>query len=543
MSSNESIQLCEHAVAVVDQDLVVVEWNAAAERLYGVAVNEAVGRPLLQAVGCDGLSRDELLRAVEEHGQWQGTADHRGAGGRPLAVSWLVYRLNSHCYDRQGIVAVARPAARAEDAALSEASLDDQQILLRTLVDHLPHYIYVKDVRGRTLLANQALSSYLGHEDPEQLVGSTDFDTYPVDQAQRYHDCEQDIIRAGIPMIGREAEILHGDGQRRHVLSTKVPFRDSGGEVIGLVGLAVDVTAQKEAEQQQRRMEQYLAQAKKMEAVGRLAGGVAHDFNNILTAIMGYTDIALLTAVPGSQLQADLTEVKEAVRQAGRLTQQLQALSRRQAISSRVLDLNAEIRLSQTMLGRLLGQQIELRFVPQEGPCLIEADSGLLEQMLANLSVYAREALPEGGTLTLETANLEPGAARLPPASVLNTDDVVLLTVHDDGPGMDPGTLSQVFEPSPGAGGGRAGPGHRLRGGDPVRRLHRGRVQPRPGGHLPHLLPCGRRGRGSHGAAHRRGACGADERGRDGAVGGRRGSHPALAASGPGAPGLPRAGG
>jgi len=202
-----------------------------------------------------------------------------------------------------------------------------------------------------------------------------------------------------------------------------------------LCGFLVDISRRREAEEARNRLEQELRQSQKMDLVGRLAGGVAHDFNNLLTAISGYSELLLERFRPRSPYRKEVEEIRKACERAASLTRQLLAFSRKQVLAPKVLDLNAVLAGMEQMLRRLIGEDIELRSFPRASPALVEADPGQLEQVILNLAVNAREAMPRGGQLTLETANVSSGEAG------------VLLAVTDTGAGMSESTRAQIFEP------------------------------------------------------------------------------------------------
>src|SRR3990172_2858771 len=195
-----------------------------------------------------------------------------------------------------------------------------------------------------------------------------------------------------------------------------------------------------------RALELQVQQAQKMEAVGRLAGGVAHDFNNLLTVITGFTDLALDSLGKGHPVAEDLGEVRRAADRAGSLTRQLLAFSRRQVLQPRVLDLNEIVAGMEKMLQRIIGEDVELQSL-SSAQGHVRADPGQLEQVVVNLAVNARDAMPRGGRLTIETADVEidQAFARLHPPTTPGS--YVLLAVHDAGVGMDEETLSHIFEP------------------------------------------------------------------------------------------------
>jgi two-component system, cell cycle sensor histidine kinase and response regulator CckA len=208
-----------------------------------------------------------------------------------------------------------------------------------------------------------------------------------------------------------------------------------------------DITARKRAEKEHRKLEEQLLSSQKLEAVGRLAGGVAHDFNNLLTVILSSATFAQESAPAGSQLREDLDGILAASGQAQNLTRQLLAFSRRQELEPRVLDLNLLVVEVEKMLRRVLGEDILIRKVLAEGLWRVTVDSGQFEQVLMNLAVNARDAMPGGGRLSIETSNVDLDGAGAARDIGVPSGAYVLLTVSDTGCGMDAATLGQVFEP------------------------------------------------------------------------------------------------
>ncbi|HEX5658165.1 MAG TPA: response regulator, partial [Polyangiales bacterium] len=213
-----------------------------------------------------------------------------------------------------------------------------------------------------------------------------------------------------------------------------------------------DVSARVRSERAQRRLEEQLHQAAKMDAIGRLAGGIAHDFNNMLTAISGYAELLLYDEAPGSLRAPSLNEILNAARSASSLTSQLLAFSRKQLIEPLVLDLNAQVERNTRMLERLIGEDVALSFAPGAGPLRVKMDPNQLQQVLINLAVNARDAMPKGGQLRVRTdsaqVEAEERAARLGLASPEATpNEFVRLIVEDDGTGMSADTLARLFEP------------------------------------------------------------------------------------------------
>jgi PAS domain S-box-containing protein len=230
------------------------------------------------------------------------------------------------------------------------------------------------------------------------------------------------------------------DGTQIHVALTFSPIKDSDGRVVGVSSVARDVTESKH-------MEAMLRQSQKMEAVGQLAGGVAHDFNNLLGVILGYTGLMLDRLGLDDPQRKSIEEIQKAGDRAALLTRQLLAFSRKQVLQPKVIDLNAVVAGAEKLLQRLIGENIELRAVLNPELCRVKADPGQIEQIIMNLAVNARDAMPSGGKLTIETSNMEFDEAYTAQHPSTRTGPHVMLAVTDTGCGMDAETKAHMFEP------------------------------------------------------------------------------------------------
>ena len=222
--------------------------------------------------------------------------------------------------------------------------------------------------------------------------------------------------------------------------ATISPVFDSGGKIINYIGVKHDVT-------KQRILEEQLIQAQKMETVGRLAGGVAHDFNNMLSVILGYTDLIMGKLDQHDPMLKDLQEIQKAGHRSADITRQLLAFSRKQVIEPKIVNLNPLIAEMEKMLGRLLGEDIDLLFIPAKDLWATKADQGQINQIVANLGVNARDAMLEGGRLTIETANVTIDEAYCQGHAGFFPGRFVMLAVSDNGIGMDRETLAHIYEP------------------------------------------------------------------------------------------------
>jgi PAS domain S-box-containing protein len=222
----------------------------------------------------------------------------------------------------------------------AEEALARERALLRTVIDNVPAAIYVKDRAARKELANRADLDTMGARDEAEVLGKTDLELYPADVGARLYADDQAVLTNGEPLWNKEEQITDAAGQRRWLLTSKLPLRDGEGQIVGLVGIGQDITERMQAEEERERLEEQLRQAQKLEAVGHLAGGVAHDFNNMLTIINGYAQVGLMTVDPDDPLHAMLQEIERAGQRSADVVSQLLAFARKQIIAPRVLDFN-----------------------------------------------------------------------------------------------------------------------------------------------------------------------------------------------------------
>jgi PAS domain S-box-containing protein len=381
----------------------------------------------------------DLVLALGRHGFW--SVPVLSAAGQPLGTLTLI-RPDSAVEPAE--LELARDAAHlagiAIERARDEEGLRAAEAKYRTLVERLPIGTYINSFG--TTLSPLYVSPQL-----EELTG------YPLEQwkepgfvSRLIHPDDrarvlEEVVRTHElgETFSDDYRLLAADGRVVWVHDETVAVYGDGGERLFLQGFMLDISERKQLEQQ-------LLHAQKLDAVGRLAGGVAHDFNNLLTAISGYAEFLLAGLAEGDPLREDAIEIQRAADRAAALTRQLLAFSRRQVLQPQPLDLGEVARDLEGLLGRLLGEHVELHAATPESEAIVTADPGQIEQVILNLALNARDAMPDGGTLAIDVGcvDVEPGDDRHP---TLPPGPYVSLSVSDTGTGMDPETRGQLFEP------------------------------------------------------------------------------------------------
>ena len=333
-----------------------------------------------------------------------------------------------------------------EERRAAEEALRRSQVLYRAILENSADLISVLDPQGNVLYASPAHERVLGWS-VEELQGSAGaMEHVHPDDAPGAADVLRRCLE-GDPVETYAARLRHKDGGWVTLEGAPTVIPNASGEPEMLLVVARDVTARLREEQERERLEEQLRQSQKMEAIGRLAGGIAHDFNNLLTAISGYGELAAARLAPGSPPHRHVAEMRRAAERAGGLTRQLLAFSRKQVLQPEVLNVNDVVSTMSDMLGRVLGEDVELVTSLDPDVGQTRADPGQLEQVVLNLAVNARDAMPRGGRLTIETANVELDEAFAARHAGAAPGEYVGITVSDTGEGMDAATAERVFEP------------------------------------------------------------------------------------------------
>jgi PAS domain S-box-containing protein len=435
--SKDDVELLVRAIERGEYDVVCEQVETADE--MEAALDRAVWDLVVSDYSLPTFSGPEALRLVKERGHDIPFIIVSGTIGEAAAVNAL--KAGAHDFLPKGQLARLLPAIDRElrDVAQRRARLRAQEALHqseerhRSLVERAVFGIYRATAVGRFLTVNPALAIMLGYDSPDELLAIGMPSLF--DDETSYEEL-RDRVSGRTQFTGEQAVW-------RSKAGTSVRVRLSG-RVIDLPDIDVPVfEVIVEDITERHHLEEQLRQAQKMEAIGRLAGGIAHDFNNLLTAIMGYSQLLLDRVRHEPDLVADLNEIKKAGERAASLTRQLLAFSRKQVLEPQILDLNNLVTEVSKMLRRIIGEDV--RFEAHLSPDLghIKADPGQIEQVLINLAVNARDAMPRGGALTIRTAN-----ALLPSEfEGAQKGMYVSLSVADNGSGMTPEVRARIFEP------------------------------------------------------------------------------------------------
>ena len=433
-AARQIIETMADGLLVLDRQRTIRVANEVAAELFRRSVSKLEGAPIgvlrpsfLDAADLDRLCVATSLRDFE-------VVVGNGHGPRTLSVS--VSARGDTEGEPEAFVWILREITQRKEA---EAALRVSEERFRNVFENTPLGIAVADPDLRFTKVNPAFARLVEYTEEELVQKSFLEITHPDDRGPS-EALVRRLFAGSIPSYTLQKRYVTKNGEIRWLNLTATAIRNDVGVPVSVLGLAEDITGR-------RLLEEELRQAQKMEAIGRLAGGVAHDFNNLLTAILGYADMLRGAMAPGDARIEEVVEIQKAGERAAGLTRQLLAFSRKQILSPKVLDLNGVVRDMEKMLRRLIGEDITL--VTRLDPALdaVRADPGQLEQVIVNLAVNSRDAMPDGGTLTLETANRRLDNALNLELVQLEPGTYVTLTVTDTGIGMTSEVQDHLFEP------------------------------------------------------------------------------------------------
>ena len=442
--------IVDYAIYMIDVDGIVRSWNAGAERLKGYSADEIIGKPFSLFYSPEdrakGLPQIALRIAAET--------------GRFSSEGWRVRKDGSRFWalvvvdairDEQGqVIGFAKVTRDITERQQAHNELLESERRYRRLIEAVVDYaIFQLDPSGNVTTWNPGAQRIKGY-DPDEIIGR---------HFSQFYTPED--IQIGVPKLalaeaakqGRfEAEgwRMRKDGSRFWASVVIDRITDEAGELVGFAKVTRDVTERKQAQDELQRVQQQLAASQKLEAIGQLSGGIAHDFNNLLMIVLGNLENAernSRSSTNSMNLQRALTNAKRGAQRAAALTSRLLAFSRRQALDPQPINLNNFLNGLQEFLQRTLGERIEVQTVGSAGLWSIEADTNHLESAIINLGINARDAMPDGGKLTVEAVNVlaDEDYCRLNPE--LSPGQYVIVCVTDTGTGMTADVLNHAFEP------------------------------------------------------------------------------------------------
>jgi PAS domain S-box-containing protein len=422
-------------IAVVDMQGNRIYNSLSYERVLGYSAEELRSSSSFEQIHPE--DRERVKEGAEEA--------RRTGAGRPMEYrfrhkdgTWRVLESTASVIrnsegDPDKLVIVNRDVTERKRAA---DALQRSETSFRSVVGDAPYGIFKANMTGKLLMANPALEKMLGYKSQDELL--------EVDLASGIyrHPAEHQKVSE---LLLRDQHFKDVEVEWKRKDGVFITVRCSGRSIKDETGTSMEVFAEDVTER--RVLERQLRMAQKMEAVGRLSGGIAHDFNNLLGVVIGYIQVIKRTLVPGQPSYEYAEEIEKAGQRAVSLTRQLLAFSRQQVLDPVILNLNTLVSEMEKMLPRLIGEDIQLNLFLDPAIGQVKADTGQIEQVVMNLAVNARDAMPEGGKLTIQTANAELDAAFTREHPGLIAGPYVMLAVTDTGTGMDPETQAQIFEP------------------------------------------------------------------------------------------------
>lgn len=452
--STELLEALPDAIVAVDGDGIIVQVNSQAQELFGYFREELIGQKVEilvpEAYRAQHHSHRQTFAETPKTRRMGADLDlygkRRNGSEFPVEIALSPVSTEKGSFvlsairditDRKRIAEELR-RANEELYRKTVEQIGEYRSRLASIIDSSEDAILSKNLDGTIASWNRGAERMYGYT-LEEVLGKHISLLAPPDRADEISEILQQII-AGENVEHRESIRVTKDGRHLNVSISVSPLRNAIGEIVGASVIARDITAQKRTEAQ-------LRQSQKMEAIGRLAGGVAHDFNNILGIINACTEFLRDRLDPASDTSTYVENIRKAIDRGKALTRQLLTFSRTSAVQPQLFDLNDRLKDIGKLLRPLLGDDVEVLIVSKSSSSVIEADPGQLDQIVVNLAVNARDAMPRGGKLILEVGQVKFEEAYADRKQSLAAGRYILLTVSDTGTGMDEATVSRIFEP------------------------------------------------------------------------------------------------
>ena len=419
-----------NACITFDANSLVTSWNPAAERIFGWTAAEIVGRPIAVILP-EGFTpelaqiRDRVLMGdcVERQTNANVTKD-----GRTIICTWW----NVPLIENGEISGALSMAEDITEERRVEEALQESRQRHRDLLDALPHHIFSVDTDDRYLALNAAACRFFGLPEAE-IVGRTPEEAgIPAEIAREWHEINRRTRESGVTQTADL--VFHGpDPRYEHVITS--PLRNHCGTIVGVTGIAIDVTSKQRTEQAQHLLDEQIAHFSKMEALGTLAGGIAHDFNNILSVILAHATI-LERCCRDAAPQHSSRAIKQAVERGAAISRQILTFARRAELRAGAVDVTDLVAELQELVAETFPRTVRVEVATDADLQPIAGDAGQLHQALLNLCINARDAMPHGGMLSIDARSISNDGC-----------EKVMISISDDGTGMDAETRRRIFEP------------------------------------------------------------------------------------------------
>jgi PAS domain S-box-containing protein len=436
----------QDGITILDHDFNIIRVNSTVEKWHSHAL-PLIGKKCYKVY----QNRNDRCEVCPSYQTIQtGTPAHaiitRKEGRDGKTIKWLdLLSFPLTDIETGKIKGVIEYVRDITDRKRIEEALKESEERFRQLYDEAPVGYHEVDSHGRITQVNRTELAMLGYT-VEEMIGQPLW-RFLVEEEKDRQTIMAKLSGSIKPGRAFERTYKRKDGTTLPVLIEDRLLRNGEGQIIGIRATIQDITERKKAEEEKAALQEQLRQSQKMEAIGRLAGGIAHDFNNLLTAIKGYSQLSLFELKEGDPLKGNIEEIQKASQKASDLTRQLLAFSRRQILEFKVLDLNTIVRDLDKMLHRMLGEDIELIYALDDHLGRVKGDPGQIEQVILNLAVNARDAMPSGGKLIIETANVELDDVYARSHIAVTPGRYVILSVTDTGVGMTPEVKERIFEP------------------------------------------------------------------------------------------------
>ena len=439
----KAIEGSSDAIGMADKQGNHFYQNKAFTNLLGYSAEELGVAGVAQCVYADQDVARDVFETIMNGGSWSGEVEDIAKDGNRLTVMLRADSIKDETGNTIGLLAINTDITARKKA---EDALRESEELYTRLVNTIPEVVVRTGLDGKILFINENAVQTSGYN-RQELEGRNIFDFIPPEEHAKTIQNIKNMLEQGIHSPN-EYHLITKDGISIPFDITSDVFRGKDGTPCGFVHVCRNISQRKQAELEKEHLQERLNQAQKMESVGRLAGGVAHDFNNMLSVILGHTELAMGDAESDQPLYAHLLEIRKAAERSADLTRQLLAFARKQTVSPRVIDMNRTVEGMLKMLQRLIGEDIHLSWQPCMNSWPVKVDPSQMDQILANLCVNARDAIAGVGKISIELENIhidEDFCAGHP--YLITTGDYILLAVSDDGHGMSREVQNRLFEP------------------------------------------------------------------------------------------------